>query len=254
MFYFPIFMLKYIKKLIEGGVSITVQINIFTAIILFFLSLLGICSLFSFTKKKGHGGKSSKELELNFIKKTKYLLREQRHDYMNVFQIIYGYLQLNNKDMAIEYIKKSINLSLNSSKCFCISIFSISLLLEKKMKLGESKGIEIIYDVDSCVNSEIRDINDESGVIDYISKLFDFFFDCTYNGNQGAKLFIEVYEHIDKIEFVFSGDIDISLFEQNSRGINNITKVDDGYEVVLYFDKTKDLLVGDNICSISNSY
>lgn len=219
------------------------------------LSLFGIVAFFLLLFKLKHDGyESRKELEFNFVKKTKYLLKEQRHDYMNMLQIIYGYLQLNKRDLAIEQIKKSINSSYNSSKCFCISIFSIALLLEQKMKLGESKGIEIIYDVDSCVNSEIRDINYENKVIDYISNLFDFFFDCTYKVGQGSKLYINIYEDMDKIEFVFSGDIDERLFEQSSIGIDNIMKVDDGYEVVLHFNKTKDLLVGDSVFSVSNSY
>jgi len=203
---------------------------------------------------KHDGDASKKELELNFAKKTKYLLREQRHDYMNMLQVIYGYLQLNKREQAIEQIKKSINSSYNSSKCFCISIFSIALLLEKKMKLGENKGIEIIYDIDSCVNSEIRDINNESKVLENISKLFDFFFNCTYSEGQSSKLFIDIYEHMDKMEFIFSGDINVNIFELKSIGIDNIIETEGGYEFIFYLEETKELLVEDSICQVSNSY
>lgn len=238
----------------EGGDSISVQISIFIAIILFVLSLTSVGTLFLLIRNKHEGHKLRQEMELDFLKKTKYLLREQRHDYMNIFQIIYGYLQLNNVDKGMEHIKKAITISSNSSKCYYISIFSISLLLEKKAKLGESKGIEIIFDVDSYVDSEIRNIKDENVIIDCISKLFDFFIDCTYKNKGERKLFIDIYEDIDKIEFVFSGDIDANLLEQRSKAINNIVKIDDGYEVVFYFDKAKDLLLENTIYSMSNSY
>ena len=34
------------------------------------------------------------------------LLRKERHEFMNNLQIIYGYLQINKNDKALEYIKK----------------------------------------------------------------------------------------------------------------------------------------------------
>lgn len=242
------------KKVLRGGVSITVRLSIFTAIILFILSLSGVGSLFLFFKLRFEGVESREVMELSFTKTTKNLLREQRHDYMNIFQIIYGYLQLNNKDMAIEHIKKAINSSSNSSKCFYLSVFSISLLLEKMIKVCENKGIEIVYDVDSCVNSDIRHINEENVVVDCISKLFEIFIDCTQKNADGAKLFIDIYEDVDKMEFIFNGNIDEKLLEHRSKEVNNIKKIDDGYEAVFYFDKIKDLLKEDSIYSISNSY
>ena len=211
-------------------------------------------SSFLYFKLRYYRYESRKEVELSFTKKTKYLLREQRHDYMNIFQIIYGYLQLNNKEMAIEHIKKAINSSSNSSKCFYISIFSISLLLEKMMKVCESKGIEIIFDVDSCVNSDIRCIDDENTIVDCISKLFEIFIACTHKNDNGVKLFVDIYEDVDKIEFIFNGDIDVKLLEHRIKETNYLIKVDDGYEAVFYFDKIKDLLKEDSIYSVSNSY
>ncbi|WP_352420110.1 Spo0B domain-containing protein [Proteiniborus sp.] len=188
------------------------------------------------------------------MKKAKYLLREQRHDYMNLFQIIYGYLQLNNKNKVMEHIEKAITASANSSKCYCLSVFPMSLLLERKVKIGESKGIKIIVDVDSCVDNELRNISNEKIILERISYLFDFFISCTYKENEEAKLFVDIYEHINKIEFVFSGDIDARLLDLKCDNINYITKIDDGYEIIFCFNEVKDLLLDDTLCYVSNSY
>lgn len=188
------------------------------------------------------------------MKKAKGLLREQRHDYMNLIQIIYGYLQLDNRNKAIEYIKKAIAVSTSFSKCYYLSVFPISLLLEGKVKIGGSKGIEIIIDVDSYIDNEIRHINNEKNILECISKLFDIIIDCTYKENEETKLIIDIYEYIDRIDFVFSGDIDANLLELECNTINYITKTDDGYEIIIYFDEAKDLLLDNTMYSVSKSY
>ncbi|MFA5523920.1 MAG: Spo0B domain-containing protein [Tissierellales bacterium] len=193
-------------------------------------------------------------MELNYTSNTKLLLREQRHDYLNIFQIIYGHLQLNNIDMAIIHMKKAINLSYNSSKCFYISIFSISLLLEQKMKVCENKGIEMVLEVDSSIDSDIRHIDNEDIIVDFISKLFDVFIESTYKKDKATKLDIDIYEDVDRIEFIFNGDIDKKILEDRSREIKDVIKVDDGYEAIFYFNKAKDLLKESTRSTISNCY
>jgi len=236
---------------VGGGVIISVPINAFTAIIFLIISLYIIVSLGLLINIKREGCKTKKEIELDFIKNTKHILREQRHDYMNMFQIIYGYLQLNNKDKALEYVRKSITNSTNIGKCYHLSVFSISLLLEKKVKIAESLGIEITLDVDSSIESEVRHIDNEYLVINYISELFDFFIDCTSKNKDESSLFIDIYEYMDKIEFAFSGSIDEDLVEIKRKNINNIvnniTKTDDGYEVVLFFNGIKNMFVKNTV-------
>lgn len=196
---------------------------------------------------KRENSETKKEIEIDFIKNAKYLLREQRHDYMNMFQIIYGYLQLNNKDKAVEYIRKIIASSTNIGKCYHLSVFSISLLLEKKVKIAENLGIELTLDVDSSLESEVRSIDNEYLVINYISKLFDFFIECTRKDKGDSSLFVDIYEYIDKMEFIFSGSIDKDLIEMKRKNIDNITKTDDGYEVVLFFNGVENMLMGNTV-------
>ncbi len=246
-----------LKTNVKGGKTIftkNVQLHLFYEILLFILFLTSIVLFILLIKTRHKDYTKRKVTELDFIKETKYLLREQRHDYMNIFQVIYGYLQLNNSNKAIEQIKKAMISSSNSSKCFYLSVFSISLLLEKKVKVGEGKGIEIIVDVDSYVDSDIRSINNEKVIVEGISKLIDCFINCTYKENNGNKLLIDIYEHIDRIEFIFSGDIDENLLRLNWEDMNSIVRTEDGYEVIFYLDNTKEFLTENTIYSISNSY
>lgn len=233
-----------------GGVviyTINIQINIFLAIIFFIIFLFGIFSFLLFVKLKHKDYRKKKKRELNHKIETKTLLREQRHDYMNMFQIIYGYLQLKNYEKAIEYLKKSINLSLNISKCHYLSNFSISLLIEKKLKEAESKGLEIILDVESYPEEEVKDTLNDKLALHYISKIFDVFIECTYK-NKG-KLYIYIYEHLDRIGFIFSGDIDVNILDTHNNLLKNFVKKNEEYEVVFYYDRIKELLSEYNICS-----
>lgn len=230
------------------------QINSFFVILLIILSLFGISSFFIILKLKYKNYLEVKEKELDFTKKTKSLLREQRHDYMNLFQITYGYLQLNKRDKAIEYINKAISTLSNHSKCYYLTVFSMSVLLEKKVKIGESKGIEVVIDVDSFVDNEVRNIENESTILERISMLFDIFIDCTYRANRETKLFVDIYEHTNRIEIVFNGDIDENLINKKYKTINNIVQKDDSYIVEVYFDKMKNPLCDDASFSVSNSY
>lgn len=231
-----------------------IQTNLFFTILLCISFLLGIISLLMWFIFKHKNYETLRKTKDSFTKDTKNLLREQRHDYMNTFQIIYGYLQLNNREKAMKHIKKAITISSSAGRCYYLSVFSVSLLLEKKIKQGENKGIEVIIDIDSYVDNEIRDIKNEKIILYHISEILDIFINCTYKDNSEAKLLIDIYEHIDRIEFVFSGDIDTNLLETKCKEKKNVTKTNDDYEVIFYFDKTKDLLLDGNVCFISNSY
>ena len=68
---------------------------------------------------------------LEYIKES---FRSQRHDYMNYFQIVYAYIQLGKTNEAINSIKDVINLNLNLSNIYNLSLFHLSLYLDKVIR------------------------------------------------------------------------------------------------------------------------
>ncbi|TAH62055.1 MAG: hypothetical protein EWM50_05640 [Gottschalkiaceae bacterium] len=226
-----------------------IQINMFFVIPLILLIILKLLSVLFRTKNNIKTYNEIEKIKGSLIKDSKYLLREQRHDFMNIYQVVYGYLQLNDSKKALEHIKKSIVTSSGIGKCYYLTIFSISILLDKKIREATNKGLEIVIEVDSYVDSELRGIENEKLILDSISKILDAFISCTNKNYEESKLLIDIYEHEEKIEFVFNGHIDIELLEEKYGYFENITKADDGFEVVFHLNNTKDLITEDSIYS-----
>lgn len=79
------------------------------------------------------------------------LFREQRHDFLNHFQVVLGYLQLNKADRAVAYMKQ-----VNSEMQELSSITKLEnpylvVMLLLGVQKSKSLGIELSFDVaDSC--------------------------------------------------------------------------------------------------------
>lgn len=189
------------------------------------------------------------KLKGSYINISKKLLREQRHDFMNTFQIAYGYLQLNNSNKALEYIKKSTDISQSIGKCYFLTVFSISVLLDKKIRVATNKGIEINVEVENYVDSQLREAHNENVLLDHIAKTMDAFINCVNKNIEEPKLFIDIFEYDDRIEFIFDGDLDIELLESMDYYLKNIVKADEGFEVIFYYDSIKELSIEENLYS-----
>jgi len=182
---------------------------IFVAVV---LSLtLGILSLFLSTKDNFcHKDTNFKnDLKLNFsnIRDMKSLLRGQRHDYMNLFQVIYGYLQLKKSDKASDQIKKIINLTNNISPLYNLSVFSISLLIEKKIREADNQGIEIISSVNNYIEQEFRTTFNERQIIIRLSEIFDTVIQKISEGSNDKIIHLCISEYDDRIDLIFKGNL-----------------------------------------------
>lgn len=101
------------------------------------------------------------------------LLREQRHDFMNHIQVIWGYLQLNKAKHAVQYIVE-INKKMESiSRLFSMDSGSLSLFLYDYFKKMHEKGllIEFNYAADSIKSEFITSMFEDKVCI--INKVFD---------------------------------------------------------------------------------
>lgn len=145
---------------------------------------------------KGHVMKNSKEL-----------LRHQRHDYMNLFQIVYGYLQLNKRDQALKQIKWINSMTSSISKAYRISIFSISMLLEEKIMKADNYSVLLEYNVYSKLNENLRTVKNENQIIERIDDIFDVIIDEATKRNLESLISIDIHEYDDNITFIFKGEV-----------------------------------------------
>lgn len=154
--------------------------------------------------------KNSEYLERNtrYISYMKDVFRKQRHDYMNYFQIIYGYLQLGKTEEAIGQIKKIIQLNSNISQIYKLSLFHISIFLDNVIK--EMEDLEYIVDIDVINNTKntISFFDNEEKIIENLDLIFTYFLEQDIESKKNIGIKIEEFE--DRISFIFCGENKIS--------------------------------------------
>lgn len=227
--------------------------KVYQILILLIVLLLGVLSLVRNSRiVKCKGSKycdSVNSVKSCSINNLKGLARQQRHDFMNFFQVIYGYLQLNKKDKAIDQIKKITKMSSNLSKVFKLSIPSISFLLSKKINDANNYDISLVYQVKSEIPDELRDIENEEEIMTTLNGIFDSvigFFE-NIDGHNSLKINIEEYKN--KIKVVFYGKELKYVFEKLKIQYKNINI--NGFEYYISFElkNIRNLKVEDNIYS-----
>ena len=154
------------------------------------------------------------EAKAGYTKDIKLISRELRHDYMNAFQIIYGYLQLKKSEKAVEHIKKINALTVNISKVYNISITSIAVFLDKKTREAHSNGTSIYYEVKVYTDDEYRGAKNEYDIIVSLSEIFNLITDEISHSSSNEDLIIDIAEYKDRIEFIFKFNME-KLIEQD---------------------------------------
>ncbi|MBZ4686672.1 MAG: histidine kinase [Clostridiales bacterium] len=125
--------------------------------ILFLTGLLGVSSFFIVLEvlrliEKDAQAEVTK-LQLEELKNENLILREQRHDVKNHFQVVLGFIQLKKYDLAEDYIKRILNeKNINIRKIEGINApENIKVLLSNKMALAAEKTIEFNIDIRSRI-------------------------------------------------------------------------------------------------------
>lgn len=132
------------------------------------------------------------------------LLREQRHDFMNMFQIIYGYIKLGKIDKAIYSVNKVIELNSNISKLYSLSIFTISLFMDKKIREFTDFDMKINLAVKNMTDYEIRSIENEKEILESLISIFDKIMDRDIKDTEALN--ISIFEFDEGISFLFEGE------------------------------------------------
>lgn len=78
-------------------------------------------------------------------------LRNQRHDFMNEIQVLYGYIQMNKHEEALRYLKKISEENANISYIYNLGDKFLGYILEKNIKSIKKYGI--LLDIESEMSS-----------------------------------------------------------------------------------------------------
>lgn len=108
-----------------------------------FSSLLSIAGLFSVTKFQRRNYTESLENLENLNAK----LREQRHDYLNQVQIVYGLLELGEFESARDYLQPVFKDIMKLNRALKTAQPAVNALLQAKLEAAERQGIDFYLEV-----------------------------------------------------------------------------------------------------------
>ncbi|KXZ40134.1 Sensor_kinase_SpoOB-type, alpha-helical domain [Alkalithermobacter thermoalcaliphilus JW-YL-7 = DSM 7308] len=164
------------------------------------------------------------EIKLHYWELIEKILREQRHDFLNEIQIIYGYIRLNKMDKAIEYINKCSKNAKIISKLSNLNCLELYLMLCDKFKEASNLGISIDFDVYSCCSKE--DIVDKNldVIVSSFEKIINIIIQCMYTNLYFEEQIFYIQE--DKDRFIFKTEIyDDSVMSKLRSSLENFNGV-----------------------------
>lgn len=147
-----LFIINGLQFLLGAGIFLGLQSNLLAqnefiidaAMIMVLLSsLLTILGLVSVTKYQNETYQENIANLENLNRK----LREQRHDYLNQVQIVYGLLELEEYEEAREYMRPVFKDLMKVNKALRTSEPAVNALLQAKMDAAEKQGIDFYLEV-----------------------------------------------------------------------------------------------------------
>ncbi|WP_243277883.1 sensor histidine kinase [Clostridium yunnanense] len=114
------------------------------ALIIAMNSLVSVFSFYSILFRRGERGLVESMRNLEQLNRT---LREQRHDYLNHIQIIYGLMELGEFEEAKNYMEPVYKDIIKLSKALKTSEPAINALLQAKLQMAEQKDIAVEIEV-----------------------------------------------------------------------------------------------------------
>jgi len=139
-----------LQVLLCGGMVIYQTDSVFNVVwILMILSgsitMLGLYSVFQYQM-------NSFRESIQNLEKLNSKLREQRHDYLNQLQIVYGLLELDEYEEAREYLAPVFKDIMKVSKALKTSEPAVNALLQAKMEYAEKEHIDFYLEVGTSLS------------------------------------------------------------------------------------------------------
>lgn len=182
-----------------------------------------------------------KKLKGIYQRDIKILSKDFRHDYMNIFQILYGCLQLRNHTRAIEYIKKTTTMSSNISKVYNLTIVSIALLLDKKIRKAYNEGIEIRTIVKKHIETEFRYAENEKFIVEKLDQIINYMIFEFRENEENNWIEININEYDNRLNLNIKADFGFETIGQIQRIYPIEKKASGELEVTFMVDKVTDI-------------
>lgn len=147
-----LFLINGLQLILGAGILIGLQFDMIgysellldLSILLVLLgSLLSITGLFSVTKYQQNNYRES----LDNLEKLNIRLRDQRHDYLNQIQIVYGLLELEEYESARDYLRPVFKDIMKVNRAMKTSQPAVNALLQAKLEAAEQQGIDFYLEV-----------------------------------------------------------------------------------------------------------
>ncbi|MDO4297450.1 MAG: ATP-binding protein [Lachnospiraceae bacterium] len=116
-------------------------------------SLLSITGLFSVTRYQ----KQNFQESMDNLENLNTKLREQRHDYLNQIQIVYGLLELGEYEEARDYLRPVFKDIMKVNRALRTAQPAVNALLQAKMDEAEQQGIDFYLEV----GTQLKDLTVE---------------------------------------------------------------------------------------------
>ncbi len=175
-----------------------------------------------------------------YIESLKEHLSEQRHDFFNLLQVLYGYTQLKKPDKVLEHISEYCRRMENIGRLYNCKCIKLADLLYNKVKEAESADLKLEVSVEVSFDPAVR-ILDEVPVVyvvDHVIMGFLYVLDekgmknahIIYNLKESSEGFLtEIY--CKEIREGLSGPVDfifpekVIYWKKASRGVLGFDKI-----------------------------
>lgn len=124
-------------------------------------------------------------------------LSEQRHDFFNLLQVIYGYTQLKKTDKVLEHIRNYSSKLENMGRVYNSKCIKLADLLYNKEKEAESVDLNFEVSVEISFDPVIRMLEDENIINGIDSIITAYFYMLCENGHKDATVVYSLKESAD---------------------------------------------------------
>ena len=148
------------------------------------------------------------------IESLKAHLSEQRHDFFNLLQVLYGYTQLKKPDKVLAHIKDYCRQMENIGRLYNCKCIKLADLLYTKDKEAESIDLNLEINVEVSFNSVVRMLDDEVVLHAVDHAISGFLYVLDAKGYKNAHLMYDLKENADDFQMeIYCSELREGQFE-----------------------------------------
>ena len=135
-----------------------------------------------------------------YIESLKNHLREYRHDFFNLLQVLYGYTQLNKPDKVLQHITDYCRQMENIGTLYNCKCINLADLLYNKVKEAESVDLMLEVNVKVSFDSYIRILDEEPVIYIVDNVILGFLYMLDERGMKGYHVVYNLKENSESYQ------------------------------------------------------